>query len=62
MLSSVLNDIVKEIRPTKPDEIELVIDVDPAIPAVINTDISKLTNERIGHDIECKGCERLIVR
>ena len=42
MLSSVLNDLVEEIRPFKPKEIELVIDVDPAIPSVMNTDISKL--------------------
>ncbi len=42
MLSSVLNDLVNEIRPFKPQELELVIDVDPAIPAVMNTDISKL--------------------
>ena len=42
MLSSVLNDLVEEIRPFKPKELELVIDVDPAIPSVMNTDISKL--------------------
>ncbi len=42
MLSSVLNDLVEEIRPYKPKEIELVIDVDPAIPSVMNTDIAKL--------------------
>ncbi len=42
MLSSVLNDLVEEIRPFKPKELELVIDVDPAIPSVLNTDISKL--------------------
>ena len=42
MLSSVLNDLVEEIRPFKPKELELIIDVDPAIPSVMNTDISKL--------------------
>ena len=42
MLSSVLNDLVNEIRPFKPQELELVIDVDPSIPAVMNSDISKL--------------------
>ena len=42
MLSSVLNDLVEELRPYKPKELELVIDVDPAIPSVMNTDISKL--------------------
>ncbi|MBR5089893.1 MAG: hybrid sensor histidine kinase/response regulator, partial [Ruminiclostridium sp.] len=42
MLASVLNDLVNEIRPSKPHDIELVIDVDPAIPSVMCTDISKL--------------------
>ncbi len=42
MLSSVLNDLVAEIRPYKPKELELVIDVDPAIPSVMNSDIGKL--------------------
>ncbi|MBR0132648.1 MAG: response regulator [Lachnospiraceae bacterium] len=42
MLSSVLNDLVSKIRPEKPENLELVIDVDPAIPAVMRTDISKM--------------------
>ena len=42
MLSSVLHDLVTEIRMIKPKEVELIIDVDPAIPAVMNTDVSKL--------------------
>ena len=42
MLSSVLHDLVTELRPVKPRDIELVIDVDPAIPAVMNTDVAKL--------------------
>ncbi|MBR2523595.1 MAG: response regulator [Clostridiales bacterium] len=42
MLSSVMHDIVAELRETKKDDLELVIDVDPAIPAVMNTDVSKL--------------------
>jgi signal transduction histidine kinase/CheY-like chemotaxis protein/HPt (histidine-containing phosphotransfer) domain-containing protein len=42
MLASVLNDLVNEIRPLKPRDIELIIDVDPAIPSVMSTDISKL--------------------
>lgn len=42
MLSSLLNDLVEEIRPFKRKELELVIDVDPAIPSVMNTDIAKL--------------------
>ncbi len=42
MLSSVLHDLTTEIRAYKPRDIELVIDVDPAIPAMMNTDVSKL--------------------
>ncbi|MBR4010550.1 MAG: response regulator [Clostridiales bacterium] len=42
MLSSVLHDLVTEIRVMKPADVELIIDVDPAIPAVMNTDVSKL--------------------
>ncbi len=42
MLASVLNDIVNEIRGEIPDNVELIIDVDPDIPAVMYTDITKL--------------------
>ena len=42
MLSSVLNDLVTEIRAYETPELELIIDVDPAIPAVMNTDVNKL--------------------
>jgi len=42
MLSSLLHDLVQELRAVKPKELELVIDVDPAIPAMMNTDVSKL--------------------
>ena len=42
MLSSVLHDLVTEIRMSKSKEVELIIDVDPAIPAVMHTDVSKL--------------------
>ncbi|MBR6101760.1 MAG: response regulator [Ruminococcus sp.] len=42
MLSSVLGDLVSEIRPYKPKDLELVIDVDPSIPSVMSTDINKL--------------------
>ena len=31
-----------ELRVIKSKEVELIIDVDPAIPAVMNTDVSKL--------------------
>ena len=42
MLSSVLHDLVSEIKEYKSKEVELIIDVDPSIPAVMNTDVSKL--------------------
>ena len=42
MLSSLLNDLMEEVRPFKPKELELVIDVDPSIPSVMNTDVGKL--------------------
>ena len=42
MLSSVLHDLVTEIRHYKSKSVELIIDVDPAIPAVMNTDVAKL--------------------
>ena len=42
MLSSVLHDLVTEIRVIKPKGVELIIDVDPAIPAVMHSDVSKL--------------------
>ena len=42
MLSSVLHDLVTEIKQYKAKSVELIIDVDPAIPAVMNTDFAKL--------------------
>ncbi|MBR3033164.1 MAG: response regulator [Clostridiales bacterium] len=42
MLSSVLHDLVTDIRSAKPKEVELIIDVDPSIPAVMHSDVSKL--------------------
>ena len=42
MISSLLNDIVSEVRPKKTDDVELVIDVDPAVPSVMITDVVKL--------------------
>ncbi len=42
MLSSVLHDLMSEIRTIKPKELELIIDVDPEIPAVMHSDVSKL--------------------
>ncbi|MCR5432618.1 MAG: response regulator [Lachnospiraceae bacterium] len=42
MLASVLHDLVMEIRAYHKKEVELIIDVDPTIPAMLRTDISKL--------------------
>ena len=42
MLSSVLHDLVQELAPYMHKGVELIIDVDPAIPAVMNTDVYKL--------------------
>ncbi|MBO4336830.1 MAG: response regulator, partial [Lachnospiraceae bacterium] len=42
MLSSVLNDLVNQIRPVKPDSLELVIDVDPELPSVLRGDSGKI--------------------
>ena len=42
MLESILKDIVNKIEPYKPDNIELVIDVDPKLPVVLNSDAAKI--------------------
>ena len=42
MLSSAINDIMSDIREIRKDSVELVIDIDPTIPAVMNTDVTKL--------------------
>ena len=42
MLSSVLHDLVNDVKQYKSKNVELIIDVDPSIPAVMNTDVSKL--------------------
>ncbi|MCR4807694.1 MAG: response regulator [Lachnospiraceae bacterium] len=42
MLASVLNDLVMQLRPYKRPDIELVIDVAPSIPAVMNGDVNKV--------------------
>ncbi|MBO4748853.1 MAG: response regulator [Lachnospiraceae bacterium] len=42
MLSSVLQDLVNDVKQYKSKNIELIIDVDPSIPAVMNSDVSKL--------------------
>ena len=42
MLSSVLHDIVTDVKQYKSKNIELIIDVDPSIPAVMNSDVTKI--------------------
>ena len=42
MLSSLLHDLVTEIKQYKTKNIELIIDVDPSIPAVMNSDVTKI--------------------
>ncbi len=42
MLSSVLQDLVNDVKQYKSRNVELIIDVDPSIPAVMNSDVSKL--------------------
>ena len=42
MIASILNDLVVELRPIIPKELELVIDVDAEVPAVLRGDSGKL--------------------
>ena len=42
MMSSMMNDIMTDLREMMKDEVELVIDIDNRIPAVMNTDVTKL--------------------
>ncbi len=42
MMSSMINDIMTDIRMSYKTDIELVIDIDSSIPAVMNTDVAKL--------------------
>ena len=42
MLSSVLHDLVTNLKPYMHSGVELIIDVDPAIPSVMHTDVGKL--------------------
>ncbi len=41
-MSSLLNDLVSELKPFKRSDIELVIDVNPDLPDIMRTDTSKL--------------------
>lgn len=42
ILSSVMYDIVTEINSFKNDSVELIIDIDPTVPLIMNTDVTKL--------------------
>ena len=42
MLSSMMNDLVNDIREIMKEEVELVIDIDHRIPAVMNSDVGKI--------------------
>ena len=42
MLSSVLHDLVTDVKQYKSKNVELIIDVDPSIPAVMNSDVAKI--------------------
>ncbi|MCR5399843.1 MAG: response regulator [Lachnospiraceae bacterium] len=42
MPSSLLSDLAASVAPYKDDSIELIIDVAPDLPAIMNTDVSKL--------------------
>ena len=42
MLSSVLHDLVVDLKQYKGKNVELIIDVDPSIPEVLHSDVSKL--------------------
>lgn len=42
MLASLLHDLVMEIRPYMKKGVEMIIDVDPSIPAMLRSDVSKL--------------------
>ncbi|MEE3468155.1 MAG: response regulator [Eubacterium sp.] len=42
MIFSVINDLVEEVRPYRKPNIELVIDVNPDLPAMLYADVSKM--------------------
>ncbi|MBR6483839.1 MAG: response regulator [Clostridiales bacterium] len=42
MISSLIHDLVNELAEYKKEGVELVINISPSIPAVMNTDVSKL--------------------
>ena len=42
MLSSVLHDLINDIKQYKSKNVELIIDVNPSIPAVMNSDVAKI--------------------
>ena len=42
MLSSMVNDLVVELKEMMPENLELVLDVSPEIPSMMNSDVTKL--------------------
>ncbi|MBP3879592.1 MAG: HAMP domain-containing histidine kinase, partial [Lachnospiraceae bacterium] len=42
MITSLLHDVIAEITPLKRPDLELIIDVDPRIPATMRSDVTKL--------------------
>ena len=42
MLSSAMNDLMNDLREYKHENVELIIDIDPNIPAVMNSDVTKI--------------------
>ncbi len=52
-LSSVLNDLVNELKPFRKKDVELMINVEPSIPGVLRTDTRKL--KKILWHIICNG-------
>ena len=42
MVSSLMNDLINDITPHTKKEVELIIDIDPSIPAAMNSDVAKL--------------------
>ena len=42
MISSVMNDLMNDLRKFRKNNVELVVDVTPNVPAVMNTDVVKL--------------------
>jgi len=42
MVSSLMNDLINDLHDVRKPELELIIDIDPSIPAAMNSDVTKL--------------------